>query len=220
MGLVPLEWNVVVLGRWNRAILTPAGIGKRIFQVSQEVPLEVLIAIDAIEPPRVKHEGATVVVDSKRLIVTIDKQCFTQLEHACQLATRAIKSLPETPLEAVGYNVKYRASDYIDAIDQLFESNLANNAVANDFPIESQAMSIVVTHGKGRCSLILTREEPSTRTLLLNFERKSDDRVELEEWLYSSSKDIRNSVESMLKNLLSLQHTEVQYEIEIDEHDM
>ncbi len=39
MPLEPGEWNVVILGRWNRAIPTPQGIASRLFQLPPETEI-------------------------------------------------------------------------------------------------------------------------------------------------------------------------------------
>ena len=36
MPLEPYDWNVVVLGRWDRALLTSQGIASRLFQLPPE----------------------------------------------------------------------------------------------------------------------------------------------------------------------------------------
>jgi len=126
--LIPADWSVVVVGRWNRAILTPAGIGKRVLGVDAGTPLEVMVAIDAIAPPLVKHDKMTVVADSDRLTIQLAVCAFDELVRACSLARNALKQLPETPLAAVGFNVRYIASDFCEALDAVLKSDLDDRA--------------------------------------------------------------------------------------------
>jgi hypothetical protein len=55
MPLKPYDWNVVVLGHWNQAILTPQGIAERLFQLPSETEIGIEVPMDAIGPFRVKR---------------------------------------------------------------------------------------------------------------------------------------------------------------------
>src|SRR6516165_8300462 len=69
MPLVPCEWNVVVMGRWNRAILTPQGIATRLFQLPLNTSIGVEVPMDGIGPYRVSHDRLVVMVSEAWLIV-------------------------------------------------------------------------------------------------------------------------------------------------------
>jgi hypothetical protein len=107
MRIEPIDWNVVVLGFWNRAILTPAGIGRRLFHVEEGTPLQVEIPLEGLAPHRVRHEGLIVTAESGRLVVATESPDFPSLEHAMAVAATAIDGLPETPLSAAGFNTRY-----------------------------------------------------------------------------------------------------------------
>ena len=40
MTVEALDWNVVVAGFWNPAILTPSGIARRLFGLPEETPAD------------------------------------------------------------------------------------------------------------------------------------------------------------------------------------
>src|SRR4051812_23085230 len=106
MPLEPYDWNVVVLGRWNRAILTPQGIGSRLFQLPPETDIGIEAPMDAIGPYQVSHDDVTVMVSGAQLIVEARENNFPGLERAIRVARRAMESLPETPVVAGGFNVR------------------------------------------------------------------------------------------------------------------
>jgi hypothetical protein len=54
MELEPFDWNVVIAAYWNRAILTPNGIAKRLFKIPEGTAMEVEVPVDLLEPPQVK----------------------------------------------------------------------------------------------------------------------------------------------------------------------
>ena len=53
MLLEPGDWNVVIVGHWNRAILTPQGIATRLLQLPPETEIGIEVPMDAIGPYRV-----------------------------------------------------------------------------------------------------------------------------------------------------------------------
>jgi hypothetical protein len=53
----PFNWDVVIVGFWNRAILTPNGIAKRLFKLPEGSGIEVLVPVNSLEPSQVKHNG-------------------------------------------------------------------------------------------------------------------------------------------------------------------
>lgn len=55
MGLKATEWSVVVVGRWNRAILTPNGIAKRVFKLAELSQMVVAVPLDGVSPYIVKN---------------------------------------------------------------------------------------------------------------------------------------------------------------------
>src|SRR5262245_15714431 len=110
MPLEPYDWNVVVLGRWNRAILTPQGIASRLFQLPPETEIGIEVPIDAIGPFRVSHGKLTVMVSEAQLMVEARENNFPSLERAMRVARRAMEDLPRTPVFAAGFNIRVQGA--------------------------------------------------------------------------------------------------------------
>ena len=123
MGDLSLTWNwdIVLLGLWNRAILTPAGIAQRVFglqepgtavvgadstKIENAFPLEIQFAIDWNFPPRVAYEGVVVSVFGDRIIFGPKSSKHDSLNIALGYAQNILKSLPETPVSAIGVNLR------------------------------------------------------------------------------------------------------------------
>src|SRR5262245_33422873 len=122
MPLEPFDWNVVVLGHWNRAILTPQGIASRLFQIPSETEIGIEVPMDAIGPFRVSHDNLTVMAGGGRLTVEARENNFPSLERAMRVARRGIVSLPETPLLAAGFNIRARGSGEGRRLSPLIEA--------------------------------------------------------------------------------------------------
>ena len=87
MPLQPEDWNVVVAGRWNPALFTPAAIAGRMFQLPEGTPIEVLVVLDEVHLTRTRHEGITVAPSATQLAVAPERCSFDQLERARSIAT-------------------------------------------------------------------------------------------------------------------------------------
>lgn len=107
MSGAPFDWNVVVVGAWNPAILTPLGIAKRLFG-RDDAPIQVMVSVDGLAPIQVRYEGLVVVPSNSKLVVSPVEPSPSALVEAAQVACKAINSLPDTPFLAAGVNLRYR----------------------------------------------------------------------------------------------------------------
>ena len=118
MPLVPNDWNVVVIGHWNRAILSPAGIAKRLFGLPEGTPIEVMVPLEVVAPYHVRHKNITVIPSSDRLVVSPVQCTFENLVEAIGIIRKALEDLPRTPVFAVGINVRYISTTEVDVLQQ------------------------------------------------------------------------------------------------------
>jgi hypothetical protein len=212
MPLTPKEWSVVVVGRWNRAILTPAGIGKRVFKLPEGTPMEVMIAIDAIAPPLVKHDKMVVVAASDRLTIQPEICSFDELMKACTLASSAVTSLPETPLLAVGFNLKYTTKGYFEPIDRVLVSELDDLASDAQYSILERQVHRAYKWDKGKINFVTALTEDDARTVSLNFELNSDSSQDHIDWLGHAPAEIKIQVQKIIGSVLQVPEEDVNYE--------
>lgn len=177
----PPIWNVVVLGAWNRAILTPGGISTRLFGLPKGSRIEVLVPIEGLEPPKVMHEGLIVTASSSRLEVQMKQTGYECMRKALDTATKALEDLPETPVRAAGYNIRYDIPTTELEDSDTVQSPL--NALSDHgYEVVSHGLLHQVRFGKGVINL-KTVIEGGRLNLELNFHRDSEDRGELIKWL-------------------------------------
>lgn len=99
------EWNIIVAGSWNLAILNPDWVSKKIFETNE---LDVDLLIDNFRPQiRYKHEKVILAPESSRVTVGCTETTEAAIEQAEAACLRLIDSLPVTPLSAVGINVGF-----------------------------------------------------------------------------------------------------------------
>ena len=210
MALKPREWSVVTAGRWNRAILTPAGIQQRIFKREDGGAIEVLVPIDLLAPPRVKLENMTVEANWNRLIVQPDLCSFEQLNHARQLCVNALDSLPVTPLGAVGYNIVYRSDEPVQVLRNVLGSELDGAFIDAGYSFDGRTVVRVIPWKEGANNFsIEDNAEESEYTVRLNFERKSVERDHHLDWLRISITDVKEQVHKILTECLHIAKGEI-----------
>src|SRR4051812_42213395 len=110
MPLEPGDWNVVVVGRWNRSILTPQGIASRLLQLPPGTEVGIEVPMDAIWPYRVSYGDLVIMVSEQQLIVEAAENSFPSLQRAMRVVYRAMQNLPETPVFAAGFNIRCKGS--------------------------------------------------------------------------------------------------------------
>ena len=206
MPLQPVDWNVVVLGRWNRGILTPQGIVTRLFKQPEGTQFNVEVPVDSLGPFKVLYDDLVVIADYSRLIVEAPKNNYDNLGRAMSIAWRAMDCLPETPLQVAGYNIRYRGSGTDELASPLMIAtqhdwdNLFMNA---GYPISQRTISRTADWEGGRIQVSLARESGDTLSLAINFERGGD-RASMMEWLKMEIDDIRAQVKTICSNVLHL----------------
>jgi uncharacterized protein YjfI (DUF2170 family) len=203
--LEAVDWSVVVVGRWNRSILTPAGIGSRLFKIPEGTPLEVELAIDVMLPPRVTYENLRVSVGSQRLIIESLGCNFTEIERARELARNAMESLPETPITAVGINVKYaykEADEYLTRVLEMMSTELDDRLSALSDKVTKRSLSRSMLVGGGRLNLTLLEDEQCQLRVELNYEHVSEDISKQNEWLRWPIEGCKQHVRTTLSETL------------------
>jgi hypothetical protein len=174
MPAEPFSWNAVVVGAWNTAILSPDGVRRRLFDLPEGTPIELEIAVDRPGNFRIGHDGLVVIPATSRLEVTTQVPSPESLERACRLCQRALQGLPETPVSAVGINVRYRFAELPDALLDLVRAPVDAALADADFQVQGAVTGRSVTVAPGALG---------AGTLEFNFHRDSAVAAELSDWL-------------------------------------
>lgn len=199
MPFTPTDWNVVVLGFWNCAILTPSGIANRLFGLDAGTPVAVLVALDMLAPHKVKYDHVTVVAASDRLVVQPDQCDFQSLQKAKEIADRALDKLPETPVIAAGINIKYTCEEPSDTLQQVTRHELLDTSLSDKkYEIIGRSLSRSLKWGEGQINLTISEDADGKSEFNLNFHRTSSSVSDLRSWLSTSVTDIESQVRQVL----------------------
>ena len=178
----PFDWNAVVLGFWNVAILSPDGIRRRLFEIPEPAAIELEMAVDRPGVFRVGHGGLVVVPNPFSLDVMPRVSNAEGLERAAVVCQRALRSLPETPVSAAGVNIRYRFAEIPNALFDQFQVPLDGPLADADYVVNASSVTKTLAHPPGVINLAM-RFEGSVGTLEFNFHRESNVPNDLSGWL-------------------------------------
>lgn len=203
MAVTRSEWNAVVVGDWNRAILTPAWIGKHLFGLEPGTPLEVQVTLDEYRPHQVKYGGIVVMASSSQLIAKPVANEFADLGRAALVAAKAITELPRTPLTGAGINCVFKSDTPIEKLSQV-TGHPADKAF-DDFKISSRGTSRALKWHDGYVNVLADDDENQGRTILFNFHLADKDEEHLAAWLARPIAEIEDAVTKILKKYLDIE---------------
>lgn len=205
MSLEPFDWNVVIVGYWNLAILTPAGIGKRLFHVEEGTNLRVQVSLDVLSPHRVQRsDGLTVIPDSNSLVIVPSSFSYCGLGHALEIGRQALESLPETPVFAAGINLRFHLTDPSYELTNSLCVGIDGRISDSDFIIKERRIRRSVQFESGTLNLGYYSNDKSPDSILLNYEKKSEDWKSLREWLSMPIEKIADTTSKVLKDVFDI----------------
>lgn len=207
MPTKPSNWNVVINGAWNRAILTPDGIRKRLFKLPDGTPLLVEVAVDQPGRFRVGHEGILVSPSSQQLDISVQTNDLASIQNACQIGRTALEALPETPVAAAGVNLRYSISPVPDSLLDLVKAALDDELSDAGYTIKGSLTQRTIERSPGVVNVELVQKTDGECELLLNFHLASKVPSELQGWLTKSDEFFEQS-----ETLLSAMNVSVDWE--------
>lgn len=199
MGLQPADWSVVILGRWNRAILTPNGIAKRLFKLAEAKQVLVAVPLDGVSPYMVRHPTQQIVAmtDEGRLLVQVVKADYKVLGEAMTAGANALTALPETPVSAAGFNINFRSKEVTPEMAALLVPDSEKRFVDAGFKLVVRTLGRSLEHGSGKLNVTVASDEDGFG-LSLNFHRDSEVVDELKQWLQTPVAQVEETVNKIL----------------------
>ena len=199
------NWNVIIRGAWNRAILTPQWISLNIFKLPENTPIEVQVTIDRLGPIRVKYEGLIVVVTQGYLEILTETSSFENLNRARELGIKAMNELPITPFEAAGINMRYKFDGVTQRFSEIMKSPLDTNLAVSDYEIEDRKNTRVVRTKEGLLSngiITATANIKSNKGIIeFNFHKGSNEKQDLIDWLKIPMEEVEKTVNWFIKEM-------------------
>jgi hypothetical protein len=198
MAVQALDWSVVIVGRWNRAILTPAGIAKRVFKADQK-QIFVAVPLDGVSPYQVRHPDHKIIAmtDENRLHIQVLKMDYETLGHAMEAGVNALLALPETPVSAAGFNINFHSEDVSSDLAALLVADIDRDLAKLEYPVVARSITRSFEDGSGTLNITVSGKDPSF-DIGCNFHRASADYKELVEWMQTPTEQAKKAVERVL----------------------
>ncbi len=201
MNFEPASWNVLTVGAWNRAILTPEWIAKSIFKVPEGTPLPLEVPLNVWAPWKVKHEDCAVLVSASSLEIVAEKRGYETLEKARAFSVVAMQELPRTPLEATGFNIRYASDDEIDPdVAVLGQCEIDARLAECDLEIGRRMLQRSLSYGDGQLNFSMAIAENQT-AIDFNFHKGSSDCEQLKTWLSTPMEEVQTTINSIIEKL-------------------
>lgn len=203
MAIEPAGWNVVVIGAWNVAILTPDGVRKRLLDLPEGTPVEIEVPVDRPGPYRIRHDGIIATPSPMALEVAAMEPSPENLKRACCIAAKALTALPETPVTAAGVNIRYSGRELPDALLDMTKMRLDEALSDQGYEITSHTIRHSLKLLPGVVNLDLTIKPDGDGSVSFNYHLDSEQPSQLMEWLGRSAEFIESA--DKLLSILSVE---------------
>jgi len=115
-------WNIVLLGAWNPAILTPPWLAKHVLD-ADSVPVELSLSLGSIEERQISFpdHGFRLAVQPGKLVLTPFSLNHAHIIKAQTVAVVLLEKLSHTPVSGVGVNYRFAHRGALAAAEPVFD---------------------------------------------------------------------------------------------------
>lgn len=120
---VPLQVSTVIVGSWNPKIFTPLWIKTNLFGLTAQEEIQGMVNFEEMDFG-FQHDGIQLLPKSNLIEVNVEKYDDPKGAYVSLLVIRLLELLPQTPIKALGVNIRYdlsrqSSSSFVQAINGL-----------------------------------------------------------------------------------------------------
>lgn len=177
------DWNIVILGHWNRAILTPNWIAERIFELPPGTPVDVLVPLDGFAPFQVQNGGITVVPLPGQLLIQLGTPTKESLATGLSAMIRSVEALPQTPFRACGINLRFVAAEPPAGL--LERTRSASEKLLSDagYELRTRRRGETLAFREGTLNIVADIPTAGECRVTVNFDRQATSMQDIVAWL-------------------------------------
>lgn len=109
LKMLPVQVSIIVIGNWNPRIFTPTWIKENLFCLTDETEIEGLVNFEDMDFA-FKHEGIVIVPKFSSVEINFEGYDEKKASLASSIISRILELLPQTPIKAMGVNIRYKLS--------------------------------------------------------------------------------------------------------------
>lgn len=197
----PYDWNIVILGHWNRAILTPNWIAQQVFKLPIGTPVNVLVPLDGFAPFQVQNSGITVGPLPDRLLIQLETPNHESLATGLTAMVRAVEALPQTPFRACGINLSFRAAE--PPAPLLERTRSASEKLLSDagYELRTRRRGETLSFHDGTLNIVADIPTIGECRVTMNFDRQASDAKDIAGWLKREPVEYIDEANKLMKIL-------------------
>jgi hypothetical protein len=111
------HWSLVVVGKWNTAILSPDWLAKEVFKQRE---VQIMYPVLGGGPPIFEAVDIRVIVSRDRVALSPRKDDEKLLSHIESASRHILNTLPHTPISAFGENFYYTVQGPPKQLSEVF----------------------------------------------------------------------------------------------------
>lgn len=157
------QWSLVIAGRWNTAILSPAWLAKEVFRQAE---IGILFPVLGFGPTIFQAEDIKIIVSDDSVIFIPQKDSDEILAHIEEAGRHILNALPHTPIIAFGENFHYIVEGLPSQLDNVLKFTDTEQLNANG---KIGEISLVRTINLETCQLNLKIVSDGTCRIELNY---------------------------------------------------
>ena len=196
-------WTVQIIGRWNPVILSPIGIGRRLFKITDDLPAAGLVALfdaSSVNGPKVRYGDLEIGVEFDRLTVaaTSSNNRWSQLGSALNVAKLALDDLPKTPIFGLGMNLFFREDGKSEPLRRLYPNEWRSRLFSASLDFRHFLLGHRIGYRGGDIYLNMYLPENGDFDIHFLIHLQSSDLAQLQDWAATPVADIQSKVEEIM----------------------
>lgn len=114
LSMNPIQISTILIGNWNPRIFTPSWIKTNLFNLSKETEIEGLVNFDDLDFA-FKYNDIVIIPKFSSVEISFEKYEYNISILAANIVLKILELLPQTPIKAMGVNIRYVYSNKDEA---------------------------------------------------------------------------------------------------------
>lgn len=193
------KWSLVILGKWNTAILSPDWLAREVFNKTE---VQIMYPVLGGGPPIFEANDMRVVVSGERIMFIPHMNTDENLNRIESAAMNVLNILHHTPISAFGENFYYTVDMSTKQLDDVFV--FSDTTLLEKAYVMNSGMSLRRTINIENCQLNLTITSGENYQIEMNYHYNVDSASQAAQLMNNTYIRNRNHSLELLENVYNL----------------